>query len=564
MAITTNQHFSFCLLSGWSQRIALTLMAVIVVGCGGGGGGGGETDPGHGPPTSSFSGNVTMNGAPLSGVSVIAFNTNSNSVFGTVTTNAQGSYSFSGMGTSCTDSCTSMYQFLAFKEGYAFSPVVTNVPAQYRAQYEWYVPPVGYNSPDNWWNPTGVAITRAGYNGQYQDPNSAAFPPIVFTVFNYSSVTAGPNGPTDSITGADFLAFDGTNPPVHLAASGQTVVYQSGDDASIHAGVAWPATRYTDNGDGTVTDHLTGLIWLKNAGCLTSAAWSNAISEAQQLASGSCGLSDGSTAGQWRVPNVWELESVIDESATAPVLTAGSPFSNVASTYYWTSTSIFSDPSPTGAPTAWTINLGNGQYNNGGVVNVKTNTLSVWAVKGTSSGATVNLQSTGYYIPYAAGDDGNVQAGVPLPTTRMVDNGNGTVTDSVTGLVWLQQASCAQLQGTWSTSLTAVNQLASGQCGLTDGSTASQWRMPNRKEMESLSDRIQTNEADFFNFTWTSTGGVLNPVAPVFNNFITLQFYWTSSTDASTAANAWTVFSCDWGVYTTAKSATGYTLAVRG
>lgn len=550
--------------SNLSPLLPVLLSAALLTACGGGGGGGsgGNTTPSMPPPTTSFAGTVTMNGTPVAGVTVIAFNTNTSKVFGTTTTDTSGAYSFSGMGTSCTDNCTSMYQFMAFKQGYAFAPSVTNVPAQYRNNVEWYVPPAGYNSPDNWWNPTGVAITRAGYNGQYQDPNSIAFPPIVFTLFNFSSITAGPNGPVDSITGADFLAYNGTNPLVHLAASGQTVSYQSGDDASAHTGVAWPVQRFADNGDGSVTDNLTGLIWLKNAGCMAAANWTGAMAAAQALASGSCGLSDGSAAGQWRVPNVWELESMIDESANAPALTAGNPFVGVANNYYWSSTSIFGDPSPTGAPTAWTIHLGTGEYTNDGVTNVKTNALAVWAVKG-SSGATVTLQATGYYIPYASGDDGSVQGGVPLPTTRMVDNGNGTVTDSVTGLTWLKQASCAQLQGSWSASLTAVGQLASGQCGLNDGSTAGQWRMPNRKEMQSLADRIQTNEADFFNFTWTSTGSALAPMAAVFDNFITLQYYWTSSTEAANTTNAWTVFSCDWGVYPTTKSATGYTLAVR-
>jgi len=137
------------------------------------------------------------------------------------------------------------------------------------------------------------------------------------------------------------------------------------------------------------------------------------------------------------------------------------------------------------------------------------------------------------------------------------------VTDSVTGLVWLQQASCTQLQGTWSKSIGAVNALQSGQCGLTDGSTAGQWRMPNRKELESLADRIQTNEADFFNASWTSADSNLNSLGAPFSNFVSLQYYWTSTTQAGNTSNAWTVFSCDWGVYATAKSQTGYTLAVR-
>jgi hypothetical protein len=225
------------------RRFAAAL-ALVLAACGGGGGGpgGGDTDPALPPPTSSFAGNVSLNGAPLAGVTIVAFNTNFNAVYGTTTTDAQGNYSFSGLNTSCTDNCIQDYQFLAFKSGYAFSPVLANVPAQYTSNVQWYVPPPGFNSPDNWYNPTGVAITRAGYNGQYVDGSNGVAAPLVYTVFNYSSITAGPAGPTDSITGANFLAFDGSQPLVQLAASGQSVSYVSGDDASMHAGVAWPAT----------------------------------------------------------------------------------------------------------------------------------------------------------------------------------------------------------------------------------------------------------------------------------------------------------------------------------
>ena len=48
--------------------------------------------------------------------------------------------------------------------------------------------------------------------------------------------------------------------------TGQTLIYASGDDGNIQAGIEWPAPRFTDNGDGTVTDSLTGLMWLKDGG----------------------------------------------------------------------------------------------------------------------------------------------------------------------------------------------------------------------------------------------------------------------------------------------------------
>jgi hypothetical protein len=122
---------------------------------------------------------------------------------------------------------------------------------------------------------------------------------------------------------------------------------------------------------------------------------------------------------------------------------------------------------------------------------------------GAQGGGVVKLAATGYYDEpgqVVAGDDGSVQAGVPLTYPRFVDNGNGTVTDTVTGLVWLKQANC--LRANWAEAVAAVQSLASGQCGLTDGSAAGAWRMPNRNEMQSLEDRMENNHADFLNATY--------------------------------------------------------------
>jgi hypothetical protein len=56
--------------------------------------------------------------------------------------------------------------------------------------------------------------------------------------------------------------------PAPVPQTGQTASYAAGDDGDIQAGVPWPVPRFTDNGNGTVRDNLTGLIWLKNASCL--------------------------------------------------------------------------------------------------------------------------------------------------------------------------------------------------------------------------------------------------------------------------------------------------------
>lgn len=143
----------------------------------------------------------------------------------------------------------------------------------------------------------------------------------------------------------------------------------------------------------------------------------------------------------------------------------------------------------------------------------------------------------------------------------MQDNGNGTVSDTLTGLIWLKQGDC--ISQTWSAAVAAVNALASGQCGLADGSAAGSWRMPNRNEMLSLADRSQNNLADWLDQNFTSTIANVMPRAPVLANFVQFQYYWTSSTDASDTSKAWTVFSCDYGVYDIPKANVGYTLAVR-
>jgi hypothetical protein len=73
---------------------------------------------------------------------------------------------------------------------------------------------------------------------------------------------------------------------------------------------------------------------------------------------------------------------------------------------------------------------------------------------------------------------------------------------------------------------------------------------------------METNGADFFNMTvLNSDGSVFR--APIFSSFVVSQYYWTSTTDAANTSEAWTVYSCDFGVYDTPKSNVGYTLAVR-
>lgn len=107
-----------------------------------------------------------------------------------------------------------------------------------------------------------------------------------------------------------------------------------------------PITRFADNKDGTFTDNLTGLIWLKNANCFGMMSWKNAITAAKGLKDGVCGpdpagiLGDRSSAGDWRLPTMYELCTLIDFSRRDPALPDGHFFLNIPSGYHWSATTL--------------------------------------------------------------------------------------------------------------------------------------------------------------------------------------------------------------------------------
>jgi len=128
----------------------------------------------------------------------------------------------------------------------------------------------------------------------------------------------------------------------------------TGQDGNLQRGFSWPNPRFTDNEDGTVTDNLTGLIWLKNANCFGKKDWTNSLSDANGLASGSCGLTDGSIPGDWRLPNVRELQSLIfyeyygggpavPNTAGTGKWAQGDLFLSVLNAPYWSSTFCISN-----------------------------------------------------------------------------------------------------------------------------------------------------------------------------------------------------------------------------
>ena len=137
-------------------------------------------------------------------------------------------------------------------------------------------------------------------------------------------------------TAGDTMAWlvreSGVPAPAPVWRTGQSTCYDvngtlvtcsgTGQDGDLRPGIVWPNPRFSDMGNGTVADNLTGLIWLKSPGCLETIGgisttygtffWSNALTWVNNLASGHCDLSDGSQAGDWRLPNRKELLSLLD------------------------------------------------------------------------------------------------------------------------------------------------------------------------------------------------------------------------------------------------------------
>jgi hypothetical protein len=162
-----------------------------------------------------------------------------------------------------------------------------------------------------------------------------------------------------------------TSAPFPVAKTGQTTSYATGDDGALQKGAAWPSPRFTAS-NGAVTDNLTGLVWLRNANCDGAKQWAAALTWAATLASGNCGLSDGSVAGQWRLPSIKELSSLVNAGAVDPALPAGHPFTGVQSSYYWSSTPEAPYPS-----SAWGVYLVDGYM----AAFFKTSGYYVWPVR---------------------------------------------------------------------------------------------------------------------------------------------------------------------------------------
>ena len=132
-----------------------------------------------------------------------------------------------------------------------------------------------------------------------------------------------------------------------------------------------------------MTDNLTGLIWTKKVNeSFDVKRWEDALGFCNDLADGSHNLSDESAPGDWRLPNIKELQSLVDYHYFYPALpntegtgqwSDGDPFLNVRSASYWSSTTRTSDTS-----SSWFVSFPNGYVYYGRKSVLK----YVWCVRG--------------------------------------------------------------------------------------------------------------------------------------------------------------------------------------
>lgn len=274
------------------------------------------------------------------------------------------------------------------------------------------------------------------------------------------------------------------------------------------------AKAYSDNGDGTVTDPTTGLIWMRCSMGQTS-SWTPCTGGAGTYTWDQANLLTHTVtfAGHydWRLPNIRELQTIVDRSVVIPAIDTGA-FPNTPASYFMSaSTSAFYSNS------AWYVNF---DYGGAGANNGNKSGMAVWYVRLVRSGQSFGLLD------------------IARPSTDYVDQGNGTVSHTPTRLMW-QRCSIGQ---TWTgstcsgTAFTytwgAAKLLTSSFAGHND------WRLPTEEELLSLVD-------------YSRKGPAINTT--LFPNTLA-YFFWSASAVAYLSNDAWNVDFNDGHAYTYPKN----------
>ena len=120
---------------------------------------------------------------------------------------------------------------------------------------------------------------------------------------------------------------------------------------------------------------------------------------------------------------------------------------------------------------------------------------------------------------------------------RFVDCGNGTVTDTETGLVWLEDLNCNYLStGTYAAVNTYVGNFWEGSCpGLTDGSRPGDWRLATSEEWEQLKAGMTCPTGPKI----AGAAGGCYIDSPWAIGLVGTEVFWASNTTFSNVTKAW-------------------------
>ncbi len=275
-------------------------------------------------------------------------------------------------------------------------------------------------------------------------------------------------------------------------------------------------------GQETVIDNNTGLEWTQAA--FQAMPWQQALQFCDSLHWGG--------HGDWRLPNVKELQSIVDYGRSGPAI---DPIFEDAmgGAGYWSSTtsSFLVGPNLTeGYGDAIGTVIG-GLYQR-----IKLEPNSVRPVRGCPGGLGCTLPATGQHSCFTLTSKGSCPAaGFPNEDAENIYNpmsytldatvsGQETIHDNVTGLEWSQHVwTRQQLNLTWQIALQLADTLHWG--GHDD------WRMPNLKELQSLA----------------LYEGNYNEIDPIFQD--ALYNYWSSTTVANASNMVWRYYFGEWAQY---------------
>ena len=306
---------------------------------------------------------------------------------------------------------------------------------------------------------------------------------------------------TDSVddTSSDISNTELTINDYAQIASGQVTLYD--DEGNVLSGLSegdafygqdanylnGASMSYTDNGDGTVTDDNSGLMW-QQVPSSDDYTWQEAVDYCDDLVF--AGYND------WRIPNLKELYSISDFSSGWPYLDTG----------YFTLASgqITKDEQ------YWSSNY---------YVGV--------TVEGGSNAAFGVNHVTGHIKAYAANSSGPIGGkyvravrGGTYGTNNFVDNGDETISDTNTGLMWAQNDDGVTYD--WENALAHAE--SSELAGYSD------WRLPNVKELQGIVDYSYSPSAT----DASKVGPAIDPIfscTPIINEAgdDDYGYYWTGT-----------------------------------